>query len=92
MASDSSTTADRVQWVESVPGISWRGLVDGREAYRIVVVGEPGPDQYPVEVARIGVATGARCTNLGRAMDLAEMNETQPADELEKWGLLLASS
>jgi hypothetical protein len=84
--------SDRVEWEERIPDSVWRGYVDGRHTYRVLVVGEPGPDSYPVWVGRVGAKIGAGCTNVGRAMDLAEMNETMPMPDLIKHGLALSTT
>ena len=84
--------SDRVVWSERIPDCSWVGTVDGKDAYRILAVGEPGPDQYPVGVHRIGAEIGAGCTNVDRAKDVCEMNESWPVPELIQHGLALSVS
>ena len=83
-----------IEWSEIGTGTfgSWLGTVDGRRAYLVLKVGLPGPGQLPVFVSRHGVKNGHRCTNVHRAMELAEMNETMPVHELTDWGLALATS
>jgi hypothetical protein len=81
--------SDRVQWTEVVPDSIWDGHVDGVHTYWVFVVGEPGPDQYPVFVARVGAKMGLTTTNVSRAMDLAEMNERLPMPRLTLHGLAL---
>lgn len=79
---------DRVTWNEFAPGC-WHGDVDGQHTYLALCLYEPGPDSFPVWIGRFGAKVGSRCTNIGRAMDLAEMNETRPLTELMKHGLAL---
>jgi hypothetical protein len=82
--------SDRVQWEEDVADTLWYGYVDGWHVYSVLVIGEPGPDQHPVFVHRVGAKIGAKCTNVDRAMDLAEMQERMPASLLVKHGLALS--
>ena len=84
--------SDRVYWKELVPECMWAGYVGIYDAYRVLVAGEPGPDQYPVFVHRVGAKIGARSTNVDRAMDLAEMQERMPMPELIKHGLALSTT
>jgi hypothetical protein len=80
---------DRVRWTEAVPGYWWDGHVDGVHTYNVLVVGEPGPGAYPVWVGRVGTRMGCGCTNVSRAMDLAELNERIPLPRLMHHGLAL---
>jgi hypothetical protein len=77
---------DRVQWRETDREV-WQGYVDGEHTYRVLVVGEPGPNQFPVFVHRVDARSGRETTNVSRAMDLAELNERFSTAKLARHGL-----
>ena len=81
--------SDRVQWTEFAPDCIWDGYVDGVHIYQVLVVGEPGPDQYPVFVHRVGSRMGCWATNVSRAMDVAELTERRPLPRLMHHGRAL---
>ena len=82
--------SDRVKWFEAGPDM-WEGRVDGVMAY-IVLPLEPS-DTMPhggAWVSRAGVRNGLRMTNIERAKDIAEMQETTDPRMLHDHGLLLS--
>ncbi len=84
-------STDLVKWFETGRGV-WEGCVaSGAVAYIIV----PFPaDKMPfgVWVARAGEEDGRHMTNVDRAMDLAEMQETMDHAFLQSHGMLLPGS
>jgi hypothetical protein len=80
--------SDRVKWFETSRGV-WEGCVASGAVTYIIVPLPADKMPFGCWVARAGEKDGRHMTNVDRAMDVAEMQETMDHAELLRWGLLL---
>jgi hypothetical protein len=80
--------SDKVQWTPVFKGI-WEGYVGGHPAYVVLELEPKAPDYTGAYVRRWETREGFRMTNVGRAMDLAELQETTDPMLLHRHKLLL---
>jgi hypothetical protein len=73
--------ADRVKWTQIGPHV-WTGSVSGCDAYYQVF--DLGTSAW---LTRRGTSSGIRMTHVGRAMDMAELQEQYSARQLREYGL-----
>jgi hypothetical protein len=79
---------DRVQWFPEGTGV-WLGRVGGHPAYVVLELEKTDPKDWGAYVRRYDTRDGFRMTNISRAMDIAEMQETMDPMLLHRHKLLL---
>jgi hypothetical protein len=71
---------------------AWAGHVNGEDAYTVLALPDNDWQDDRAFVSRVGVRNGSHMTHVGRAMDLAELQEEMPSRTLQARGLLLPTA